>query len=284
VLKLGHPVKSSAALRLLPLLLLCTQCEKQASSDTGKPSAAQPSERPTKVREARDEDEPDPRELLKQSFQAAGSEPDAAAREKAYEVIAWEGIDLDPDLAREAFAQLEPGGEAARRLVAHFAMRLADQDPAAALEWAAGLEQAEEKEDALARIAVVISDKDPLKAAGMLDALTEGRQRDLAAVQVAQRWVRQAPAAAAEWVAGLSSDAARTDGLREVATAWLASDAAGYAVWAMGREEESMIAASASAAAAALRNLPDESTRRARLAAMADESFRARVEAELAGK
>jgi hypothetical protein len=206
----------------------------------------------------------------------AENESEPAAREKALEAVAWDSIDVDPELAREAFASLPPGGEAARRLVGHFAMRMADEDPESALAWARALEQSEERGDAIGRIAVVISATDAARAATLVaDEVPEGPPRDRAIVQVVQRWSQAAPAEAAVWIASFPAGKVREASLQSLAAAWIEADAPAFEAWAV--KQEALLPEAAAAAAVALRNFPDGSTRNQRLDLFADEAFRQRV-------
>jgi hypothetical protein len=269
---------------LLPLALFLAGCDKPEPSGEGATSTVR--EKPARVerRESRDEEEPDPKVVLRDAFQAANSESDAAAREKALETVAWDGIDVDPELAREAFAALEPGGAAAKRLVGHFAMRLADEDPEAALAWAKDLEQSAEREEAIGRIAVVISAAEPARGATLVaEQLPPGTPRDRVVVQVVQRWSQDAPEEAADWLATFPQGAARSAGMNATIATWMAADAAGFAAWAAGKTDEDLRKEAAAAAADALRAVPDDATRETRLGAIRDEAFRAAVEELLEG-
>ena len=118
---------------LLVLTFLAASCgerEKKESAAAAPEEKASRKERPL----SREAAEPDSKLALRESYDAALQEKDAAVREHAMEQIAWDGIDVDTELARKAFEALPPDSEASRRLVAHFAGRLADRDPDQALE------------------------------------------------------------------------------------------------------------------------------------------------------
>lgn len=257
-------------------LLLVTSCNKKqdAASSSGTPAGKARVER----RATREEDGPDPRVVLRESFDQATAESDPAAREKAMEQVAWDGIDVDPELAREAFAALEPGGPAARRLVGHFAMRLADTDPDQALEWARGLEQEEERVEAVGRIAVVISARDPERGAALAAGeMPAGLPRDRAVVQILQHWSRSAPAEAVEWIAAFPQGAARGAGLKAVAAAWMESDPAAVAAWVGARDDGPVRNEALLAIADSLRPAAPE-VRATRLASFGDAGVRRKIE------
>jgi hypothetical protein len=261
------------------LVLLLSACEKKSEPAHGESNSERPAKPTRTERPERSEDELDPKVSLREALDTAEKEGDPAAREKALAAVAWDGIDVDRELAQKAFAGLTPGGEAARRLVAHFAMRMADDDPEAALEWARGLEQAEERSDAISRIAVVISTSDPKRAAALAtDEVPEGLMRDRASVQIVQRWSQSAPADAAQWVATFPEGKARQAALESLAGSWLGADAPAFATWAS--KEEAQLPELATAVAGSIRVIPDEAVRAKRLAAL-DEAFRQHVEEAL---
>lgn len=227
-------------------------------------------------------EEEDPAVVLKRTFEDALVTPDAEAGQKALEKVAWDGIDVDPDLARRAFEKLAPDSEARRKLSAHFAMRLAESNPDEAIEWAQALPEEGERGEALGRIAVVISDKDPERAGHLIaEQVPAGTSRDRAVVQVLQRWSQADPAAAAEWAGDFSAGAARSAGLKVAVAAWLEKDAAAAAAWIGGRSEDSLRADCLVAVAESLRPAGAE-VRSQRLAAFSDAEFRRKVENLLA--
>ncbi len=198
------------------------------------------------------------------------------------EQVAWDGIDVDPALAREAFAALEAGGPAAKRLVGHFAMRLADTDPDQALEWARGLEQEEERTEALGRIAVVVSAEDPKRGATLVsEEMPAGLPRDRAVVQVLQRWAQSGPAEAVEWIAAFPQGEARSAGLRAVAATWIESDPSALATWVESRKDGAVRNEALLAIADSLRPATAE-VRASRLGSFHDAEVRRKIEDLLA--
>ena len=264
-----------------PLLLLLVACGEKKESTTSAPDAGQ-SALPGRsaVRSAGDEDEPDPRIALRASLDQASAEQDPAAREKILESVAWDAIDVDPALSREAFAALTPDSASSRRLVGHFAMRLADESPEKAIAWARELEQEEERSDAFGRIAVVLSDSEPAAAATLVaEEMTAGPPRDRAVVQVIQRWSQAAPADAAGWIVAFPQGAARSAGLKVVAAAWVEADPAALAAWVEAREQGPVRTEAILAVAEALRPSPEK--RSDRLAHFQDPEVRRQVESIL---
>lgn len=266
------------------VLLLLSACDKKSESS----NAGGDSKLPTKTdrsarreREARVDDEMrEAKAALRKAYEAAEKESDPAAREKALAAVAWDGIDVDSELAREAFAALTPGSEESRRLIAHFAMRMADDDPDGALEWARSLEQPEERGDAMSRVAVVISDSDPARATTLIaEEVPEGLPRNRATIQVVQRWSQKAPADAAAWVATLPAGVARNLALQNLATTWSQSDTRAFEAWAV--KQDALGPEVVAATANSLGRVITQEERDKRLDAFSDENFRRRVEEKL---
>ncbi len=269
---------------LLVLAILAVSCgerEKAGKADT-KPPVPGTARGKERERPREDDPAPDAKAGLRASLDLALGEGDSAAREKALERVAWDGLDVDPALAREAYVALEPDSRAARRLTAHFAGRLADTDPEQAIEWASGLEPALERAEAFGRIGVVISAKDPERGAALVMAeMPAGTPRDRAVVQVAQRWAETAPEEAAAWISAQPGGAARGTGLREIALRWSAADFGGFARWIESREEGKARLEALLAAAAALRE-ESPAAREAKLGEFGDAGIRSKLENLLA--
>ncbi len=267
-------------LLLASTLLLAAACKKKEEAATPPAGTAEALPGRSSARPSADEEEPDPRIALRASFDRAKGEADTAVREKILESVAWDAIDVDPALSREAFSALAPDSASSRRLVGHFAMRLADEDPQKAVAWASELEQPEERSDAFGRIAVVISAKDPAAAATLVaEQMTAGPSRDRAVVQVLQRWVQSSPADAAGWITGFPQGAARSAGLKEVAVAWVEAGPAEMAAWVESIDDAALRTEALHAAAEALRPAPDRQADR--LAHFRDPEVRKGIEAIL---
>lgn len=230
----------------------------------------------------REESSADPKAKLHVDLDSALRDPDPASRQRTLEQLAWDAIDVDPDLAREAFGALEPDSEASRKLVAHFAMRLADEDPEKAIAWAQDLENPTERTEAFGSIAVVIAAKDPERGAALLMAeMPEGRSRDKAAVLVARRWAQAAPEAAANWITALPDGPARRSGLQAVFAHWLALDTAGVAGWIESHPEKAVQTTAMTELALSLKKEPPD--RQAQiLSQFRDAEFRRKTENLLA--
>jgi hypothetical protein len=279
-----RPIHHTVLVLLAPLLF--SACEKKSeSSSSSSSSGGTGSGAPTKSTRTerhggtRAEREAAAKSELAEALDSALKEPDPAAREKAIAQVAWDAIDVDRRIAEKAFQALTPGSEESRKLVAHFAMRLADQNPEAALEWASGLEEQVERDDALSRVAAVIAGNDPTRASDLVKEIPEGLVRNRAIVQVSQRWSQTAPKEAGTWLASLSAGHARKAALTDLAKTWSETDAAGFANWAS--TQETQLPEMLSAVADALRTLPDSEARAKRMDSFSNPAFREQVEAEL---
>jgi len=208
---------------LLPGLWLAC-CDKPGASDargeTGVPTTRS-------SRGARVPREPIPgsvaewRKMLKTA--AAIESPET--RQKVIAEVAWNTLATDPDLACKAFLQLPAGSSEKISLIQHYAMRLAEQNPTAALGWAAALESESEISAARSQIALIMAGTDPAGAAKLLsESGLASREFDVAVVQLVQRWAAQSPPDAAAWVVRFPSGPAREAGAKIIADRWLQAD------------------------------------------------------------
>ena len=215
-------------LTLLSLWLV--SCEKSknqaATAEQSKQARVTKSERPE-----RDELAATPAKLREMMKRAVAIQS-LQEREQALQEIVWNAIEIDPDLAQEAFLQMTPGSEEKNQLIQHFAMTLAGENHEAAMQWAAGLKNDQEKALALNSIALVLSENDPAKAAQILsDSGVAGRDLDVAVVQVIQRWADISPTDAATWVQLFDSGEARQAGLKAIISTWIRVDPLGTMNW-----------------------------------------------------
>ncbi|MBJ7285198.1 MAG: hypothetical protein JHD00_08855 [Akkermansiaceae bacterium] len=215
---------------LILLSLWLVSCEKSknqaAVTEQSKQARVTKSERPE-----RDELAATPAEL-REMMKRAVTIQSPQEREQALQEIVWNAIEIDPDLAQEAFLQMTPGSEEKNQLIQHFAMTLAGENHEAAMQWASGLKNDQEKALALNSIALVLSENDPVKAAQILsDSGVAGRDLDVAVVQVIQRWADISPADAAAWVQLFDSGEARQAGLKAIISTWIRADPRGTMSW-----------------------------------------------------
>ncbi|MBJ7257056.1 MAG: hypothetical protein JHC69_09625 [Akkermansiaceae bacterium] len=215
---------------LILLSLWLVSCEKSknqaAVTEQSKQARVTKSERPE-----RDELAATPAEL-REMMKRAVTIQSPQEREQALQEIVWNAIEIDPDLAQEAFLQMTPGSEEKNQLIQHFAMTLAGENHEAAMQWASGLKNDQEKALALNSIALVLSENDPVKAAQiLLDSGVAGRDLDVAVVQVIQRWADISPTDAAAWVQLFDSGEARQAGLKAIISTWIRADPRGTMSW-----------------------------------------------------
>ncbi|BCX49355.1 hypothetical protein HAHE_32630 [Haloferula helveola] len=178
------------------------------------------------------EPQEDPVIRVREKYNAAEQITDPEERTKALEAVAWDALELDPDLSLEAVNQLAAGSDGSRRLIGHMAMRLADEDAEQALQWVRALEDPAERSDAIGRVTVVMANEDPRRAADLaVNEMAEGRAKDKAVVQIVQRWVQIEPAEAAAWIILYPDTNVRTDGVRSMLDIWLSKDSASAGSW-----------------------------------------------------
>ena len=220
----------------LGLLLVC--CDKPAASNSrmGDNPAAP---RVARGGRAPRENPPDAREVLRVALETAGTIELAAEREQEIAAVAWNALDIDPELAREAFQQLSTDNPEKIRLILHFAMRLADRDPEEALAWAGTLESEREIAAARGQIALVLAETEPQRAADLLsESGMVGHEFDVAVVQVLQRWAAKSAPDAAAWAATFPPCAAREAGMGIIISQWAKTDAQAVLSWMTALQDE----------------------------------------------
>ena len=181
---------------------------------------------------------PDRPAVLRAQLEDAITAESPTERDKALADVAWSAIETDPGLADEAFHRLPADSPEKIRLIQHFAMRLAGENPDDALEWADSLETELETSAAIGQIALTIAEADPLRAANLLsESGIAGRDFDVALVQVIQRWAAKSAPEAAAWVSLFPTSEARYAGIKAVAERWLPTDAPGAFAWLDGMKD-----------------------------------------------
>lgn len=157
---------------------------------------------------------------------------DPAARAKAIAAAAWEAAELDPALARDAFADLPAGSPERAALLDYISTSLAAADPDEAAEWADRLPDAAERSAAMGNVARAVAENDPPRAAQLLsDAGMAGRELDVATVEIIRIWAGKSPQDAADWVAAFQAGEARERGVAEILTTWAEGDPASATAW-----------------------------------------------------
>jgi hypothetical protein len=204
--------------------LLMISCEKPESEDSLKDTTATQT-RSTRAGHVPRKPVQGSLAELRKILKTAADIESPAAREKAIADVAWNALETDPDLAVKAFLQLPTGSPEKIRLIQHYAMRLAEQNPDEALAWAATLESEEEISAAHSQIALALAETDPQRAANLLsESGIVSREFDVTVVQVVQRWAAQSPPETAAWVAMFPPGPAREAGIKIIADRWLQAD------------------------------------------------------------
>ncbi len=247
---------SAHALLLLSTSLLFASCDKsrQSAENADNPDAP----RVTKSSRSGSDQPPSSREKFKASIREAGAISSPEARNKALAEALWDVVDTDPEQARQEIDKLTPGSQEKIDLIQHFAMRLAEQDPAEAAQWAASLETEEEKSLAFGKIAIVVSATDPVKAAHLLSASgVAGREFDVAVVEVVQRWAGESPTDALAWATQFPPGESKTAAITGALGVWSVGDTQGAAAWVIEHPDPKVRQTGKTAIARALLAQPD---------------------------
>jgi hypothetical protein len=199
-------------------------------------------------------------ERLRSSFQAAKGLRTPEERNGAFASVAWDALELDQDLAMQAFSQMTTGSEERNRLLEHLVMRSAEENFEEATAWANSLGTDEERSLAFGKIAMVVSEKAPERAAKILsESGLAGHDFDVAVVQVVQRWAAISPSAAAAWVSMFEAGDARSAGLEQVVTLWIHKDPEAACTWIPTLKDTKLRQEAEKGAAQAVINAPIKS-------------------------
>ncbi|MEO6477505.1 MAG: hypothetical protein ABIQ96_20475 [Luteolibacter sp.] len=222
---------------LLGLSLVLASCDKPVeSAKTPAPETSAPGE--TQSSRPPEDAPPETRSHLRESLEKADLLATPEERDRALSAVIWDALELDPDLAKEAIGKLTAGSDEKNAMIGHFAMRLAEQNSEAAVEWAKSLETDEERSLAFGKIALVLSANDPEAAAKLLsDSGVASRDFDVAVVQVIQRWAATSPTDAAAWVVQFDAGEARSAGIKAVLAAWVGLNMEGAYSWIAGLQD-----------------------------------------------
>jgi hypothetical protein len=201
---------------------------------------------------------PAPNERLRSTLREAQGLGTQEQRNQALAGVAWDALDLDHDLALEAFSQMTPASEERDRLLEHFVMRAAEVSVDDAVKWANSLSTDAEKSLAMGKIALVVSEKEPERAAAMIsESGVAGHDLDVAVVQVVQRWAATSPEAAAGWLSLFKAGDARSTGFEQVIAVWIQRDAAAACAWIPTLKDAKMRQEAEMGAALAIHNAPE---------------------------
>lgn len=227
---------------LVPLVIAAclSACDKPSDSnvsDSAAPARTK-AERPTRSPR---EETPDHQKELREELSKARKIDDAGDREAAITEVVWNALELAPDLATEALAQLTTDSSGKLELIQHLAMTLADEDPEQAIEWAANAGSETEIAAAYGKVALVISDTDPERAAHLLSKSgIAGGEFDRTVVEVLDRWAEENPADATAWVLLFPEGRARDAGIKVTVSQWLDTDAAATFAWTATLQDDAV--------------------------------------------
>ena len=205
-------------------MLLLAACGKPAKSEKHEEEKG-PGPQVTRSNRPPRETLPDRKEELREQLAEARMCAEPEERDKLLRQVAWNALEVDPDITREAFECLMLESPDRIALIQHFAMRMADENPEEALKWASSLESEREAAAARVRIALVIASENPSRAAEILSEFgLANREFDVAVVQVIQRWTEKNPLDAAAWVELFPAGEFRKAGVESVVSGWLVGD------------------------------------------------------------
>lgn len=277
------PVRTTMKPIFISVIFLCVLAACERQSDRGGASGKTP-EQPATTRSSsmprETAGQADATGRLREALLAAEAITAEDERRKATAEVAWQAVEIDQDLAREAFSMLPVDSDERIPLIRHFAMRLAGENPEAAQAWAEQLGSEHETSVALARIALVMAETDPRSAAVLLaESGDSGRELDVAVVQVLQQWTARSPRDAAEWAVLFPGDEIREAGIRTVMSRWLATDPYTAMTWMAAMDQQDVRGEVLKITAEVMARQP-ENTREAWLEP-ADEATRQVIEREL---
>lgn len=263
---------------ILPSLgLLLISCDKPKENSAIAENETSPSRITKSVRTPQSEDLMVTPAQLRETMRQAAEITSPKERDQALQEVIWDALEPDPELAREGFKQLTSGSPERNQFIQHFALRLAEASLEQAVEWAATLENDQEKSLAYENIALVLAESEPEKAAQMLsDSGVAGRDFDVAVVQVVQRWAASSPANAAAWVSLFDDGEARRAGLKTVVATWSRTDPQATMAWLASLQNPSIHQEASTGMAETILELPE--SRQDELLRLVSPEIRARFE------
>lgn len=141
---------------------------------------------------------------------------DPEERVAALRDLAWNCAESHLDVAVAAVGEMPPG-EDRNKLAAHLAANWATADSSASLEWAKGLADEDERDEALGGWVVAMGESSPIEAATLAThEMRPGAAQNRAVFAVLQRWARKDFNAAKEWVDKFPEGHLKQDALREL--------------------------------------------------------------------
>jgi hypothetical protein len=225
---------SKIFIALLFSLALCGCEEKQNRQEAGedRPGSFRTAE-PRRSKKVRNDEfgtrqeVPQPDRIAEAALKFAEEDPakglewaqsikDQAERTAALRELAWSCANSQLEVAVAAVDQMPPG-EDRNKLTAHLAASWATKDSAAALDWAKGRADEDERDEALGGWTVAMGESSPVVAATLAaDEIRPGLAQNRAVVAVLQRWAQKDFDAAKDWVDKFPEGHLKDDALREL--------------------------------------------------------------------
>lgn len=178
------------------------------------------------------------RSRLQASLEAAKQIESSDAREKAIAEVAWNALELIPEIFVEAIEELPADSPEKARLIQTYVIGLIKSSPEEALAWADSLADGETTALAREQVALILAESEPERAINLLpDSAFEDAEIAPASVEVLQLWTKSTPAKAADWAAALPSVEARIAGIKAVMAQWVETDAAAAVTWVLSHTD-----------------------------------------------
>lgn len=107
----------------------------------------------------------------------------------------------------------------------------AQNDPAAAAAYVAGMQPGSSRDTLLRGVVAGTASNDPIAATRMLNELPAGSTRENATFEVAQIWAQSNPGAAIAWISQSASSVARDNALGSIVAQWAQNDSSSASAW-----------------------------------------------------
>jgi len=144
---------------------------------------------------------------------------DENERNATLEQLAWSCVTSDLATAMDA-AEALPAGDKRKQVMSHLVAEWSVQDPEAALDWAKGRNDPDERDEAITGWVTATGEKAPANAATLAaDEIRPGAVQNRAVVSVLQRWARTDYEGASKWVEDFPDGALKDDAMRELQAA-----------------------------------------------------------------
>ena len=173
----------------------------------------------------------DPKTALER---AQMTKPELRGLYTAAVLAGWE--ESDQPAVLEYVEAMPPGHDRQRAIQVVARRKVLRDGPAAAFEWAEGLDEGDElfKLNVIRRVASSAAEVQPQHAARWAEKLLGGDFESGIPQRVGTRWAKRDPIAAMDWLSTLAPGRGRDDGVRETFRKWLRWDDEAAMDWANG--------------------------------------------------